>query len=243
LFLGKKSHNVGLYIGAKAGPIYMDFKGFLHSTASFRTKKWGRITVESISLTEAIDGDLAVYFGGPFNQPEPLVRIHSECVFAEVFGSELCDCAQQLELALDRLKDEKHGILLYLRIDGRGAGLSAKVKATDLETQGVDTYDSRIQIGVPPEARDFSRIGMFLRGKGVKAVRLMTNNPDKIDGIARAGILVKTEPLVIDTSNPYIRQLYATKARKFRHLIPRELQEVPESEQLSLDLVPPEPKC
>jgi GTP cyclohydrolase II len=143
-------------------------------------------------------------------------------------------------MALDRLKSEKHGVLLYLRMDGRGTGLSAKVKATDLETQGIDTYDSRVQIGVPPEARDFSKIGEFLKEKGVRAVRLMTNNPDKIEGIARAGISVRIEPLVIDTSNPYIRQLYATKARKFRHLIPKELQEVPESEQLVFPFVPPE---
>jgi GTP cyclohydrolase II len=74
----------------------MTFKSFLNSTASFKTKKWGRITVESVSLTEAVDGDLAVYFGSPFTEPEPLVRIHSECVFGEIFGSELCDCALQL---------------------------------------------------------------------------------------------------------------------------------------------------
>ncbi|MEP7011293.1 MAG: GTP cyclohydrolase II RibA [Acidobacteriota bacterium] len=220
----------------------MDLRTFLHSQASFKTKKWGNITVESVSLTEAVDGDLAVYFGAPFSQLEPLVRIHSECVFGEIFGSELCDCAQQLEMALGRLKAEKHGILLYLRIDGRGAGLSAKVKATDLETQGIDTYDSRMQIGVAPEGRDFSRIGDFLKKKGVEAVRLMTNNPDKISGVSGAGIVVNTEPLVIDTSNPNIRQLYATKAKKFRHMIPRELQEIPEIGQYELDFTPPVPE-
>jgi GTP cyclohydrolase II len=213
----------------------MNFKSFLGAEATFKTRKWGKITVESVSFTEAIDGDLVVYFGNPFSQPEPLVRIHSECVFGEVFGSELCDCAQQLEIALDRLKKEKHGMLFYLRIDGRGAGLSAKIKATDLETQGVDTYDSRVQIGVPPEGRDFSAIGSFLKAKKVTSIRLMTNNPDKIRSIEGAGIAVKTEPLVIDTSSPYIRQLYATKAQKFKHAIPKEMQEIRRADQLTFD--------
>lgn len=216
----------------------MDFKAFIGSTASFRTKKWGRISVESISLTEAIDGDLAVYFGDPFSQPDPLVRIHSECVFGEVFGSELCDCAEQLELALVRLMEEGHGILFYLRLDGRGAGLSAKVRATDLETQGIDTFESRLLIGVPPEARNFDRLGEFLKSRNIKSVRLMTNNPEKIEGIERAGIDVKIEPLVVDTNNPNILRLYATKANKFRHRIPKKYQENA-SLQLVLDLIAP----
>src|SRR5258708_187373 len=116
----------------------VDYKRFLGSTAQFDSRRWGRITTESVTFTDAIDGDLAVYFGQPFTTPDPLVRIHSECVFAEVLDSDLCDCADELRMALELLSREGNGILLYLRLDGRGAGLAAKVKATALEVEGLD---------------------------------------------------------------------------------------------------------
>jgi GTP cyclohydrolase II len=83
------------------------------------SRAWGKLTVESIQVTPAADGDLAVYVGEPFRQDNPLVRIHSECVFGEAFDSTFCDCAEQFRLAMHRLCDEGHGILFYLRFDGR----------------------------------------------------------------------------------------------------------------------------
>lgn len=211
------------------------YKGFIGATATFKSHKWGVLKVESVSLTDAIDGDLVVYFGAPFDQMSPLIRIHSECVFAEVFKSNFCDCAEQLQIALNRLKREKNGILFYLRMDGRGAGLSAKVKATDLEIQGMDTFESRVVIGVSPDNRDYSCIGDFLKEKGVKKIRLMTNNPDKINGIKQAGIEVQIVPLLVDSCNPNIRKLYKTKADKFHHFIPEMLQNNTNFNQLELD--------
>jgi GTP cyclohydrolase II len=213
----------------------IDYRKFVGSSAEFNSRRWGRVTAESVIFTDAIDGDLAIYFGSPFATPDPLVRIHSECVFAEAFDSDLCDCADQLRMALDRLQHEGHGILLYLRLDGRGAGLAAKVKATALEVAGADTYDSRVSIGVPPEGRDFSNIGEFLRTKGLRSVRLLTNNPVKIDGLANAGLNVTAVPLIAPRTGPNVRKLMKTKAQRFSHRIPET-----ETETLQLSLEFPE---
>jgi GTP cyclohydrolase II len=210
----------------------VDYKKFLGSTAQFNSRRWGRIATESVAFTDAIDGDLAVYFGQPFTTGDPLVRIHSECVFAEALDSDLCDCADQLRMALDRLSQEGDGILLYLRLDGRGAGLAAKVKATALEVAGLDTYDSRVSIGVPPEGRDFRNIGRFLREKGLQSVRLLTNNPIKISGLADEGLHVTAVPLIAPSMNHNVRKLLKTKALRFSHNIPEQRAELP---QLSLE--------
>jgi|GEM_PF-1302474 len=198
-------------------PLFPNFQG---SITPLPTRKHGLIKVESAYLSGAIDGDLIAYFGTPSSVSHPLVRIHSECVFAEVFESRLCDCKEQLDLVLERFKLERHGILIYLRIDGRGEGLSAKVKATELEVNGVDTYESRLAIGVQPESRSFKNVGNFLYSKGYRKIRLLSNNPDKVTGVQSAGIEVIQESLIVDSINPEIRRLYATKAKRFRHIIP-----------------------
>jgi 3,4-dihydroxy 2-butanone 4-phosphate synthase/GTP cyclohydrolase II len=121
---------------------------------------------------------------------------------------------------MTRLTSEGHGILFYLRFDGRGAGLAAKVKATALEVSGVDTYDSRVSIGVSPEARHFTAIGQYLIANGVTRVRLLTNNPLKVEELMGAGISVEGQPLLVEDPNEKVRQLYKTKATKFQHDIP-----------------------
>lgn len=179
--------------------------------------------VEAASFSPAIDGDLIVHFGKPFEQPCPLIRVHSECVFGELLDSDLCECAAQLQKALVLLSKEGHGLLFYLRLDGRGAGLAAKVKATALEVEGVNTYDSRIMVGVEPEGRDFHSVGQYLREHGVKRARLLTNSPLKVAGLADCGIEVTAERLVAENINQNERSLYRTKRHKFGHDIPDEL--------------------
>src|SRR5690349_13946668 len=122
----------------------MDYlKGFLGASASLNTASWGVLRFESVQLTEAIDGDMVVSVGKGLTVDSPLVRIHSVCAFAEVFGSIACDCADQLDLALSRMKNADQGVIFYLRMEGRGVGLAAKIAATVLESSGVDTYSSR----------------------------------------------------------------------------------------------------
>ena len=199
-------------------------KDFLGSQATINSRTWGELTFEAASFTDAIDGDLVVIVGKPFEQKTPLVRIHSECVFSEIFDSDLCDCGDQLQLAMKRLTVEQHGLLFYLRLDGRGAGLAAKVKATALEVKGIDTYDSRIEIGVSPKSRDFQKIGIFLIEHGIKTIKLLTNNPNKGRDIEKRGLEIIYEPLLINEPSENVKQLYHTKATKFNHFIPDFLQ-------------------
>jgi GTP cyclohydrolase II len=199
----------------------MDYlKRFIGSKATFPSRAWGLLTVESASFTPATDGDLIVIVGNPFGQPQPLVRIHSECVFSEVFQSELCDCAEQLHLAMGRLTQEGHGLLFYLRFDGRGEGLAAKVQATALEVSGIDTYESRLRIGVHPDSRRYSAIGAYLVERGVHSVRLLTNNPRKAQDVEDAGLAVATEPLYVSDPNAHVRKLYRSKSKRFMHSLP-----------------------
>lgn len=195
----------------------MNYKGFIGAKATFPSHTWGELTVESQSFTAAVDGDLVVTIGQPEAVDAPLVRIHSECVFAEAFDSALCDCSDQLHMALSMIKREGQGLLFYLRLDGRGIGLSAKVKATSLEVMGMDTYESRTHLNLSPEARSFDSIGQYLFERGFRRVRLLTNNPLKIEALHRAGIVIDTVPLVVPTDNPHVQRLYETKARRFGH--------------------------
>lgn len=204
-----------------------NYLSFLGAHATFNSRKWGSLTVESASFTPAADGDLVVYIGDISNVERPYVRIHSECVFAEAFDSDFCDCADQLDMAMRRLVITG-GILFYLRFDGRGAGLSAKVKATDMEINGMDTFESRMHIGVPPEGRDFSAIGKYLLGKNIDKVTLLSNSPNKSGDLIKAGVNVITEPLFVNNPNQNVQRLYKTKVDKFQHIIP--LQQIDKAE-------------
>jgi GTP cyclohydrolase II len=197
---------------------YLD--GFVGSRASINSRTWGPLSIESVSFSQAIDGDLVINVGQPLQQPLPLVRIHSTCIFSEVLDSDFCDCAEQFHLAMDAIVREGHGILFYLRFEARGAGLAAKVKATALEISGLDTYDSRISVGVSPESRDFSPIGAYLLGRGIKKIRLLTNNPLKVDHLERTGLSIEREPLLSKEPNDHVKALYRTKARRFHHWTP-----------------------
>ena len=197
----------------------MDYVTFPGATASFESKKWGKLIVESQSFSPASDGDLVVFVWITPDLTNPLLRIHSECVFAETFASDFCDCAEQLDLAMEYLLNNGGGILIYLRFDGRGAGLSAKVKATDLEMQWYDTYESRKMIWVEPESRNYDKVATYLKNKGITNIRLLTNNPDKIECLQKHGINVTTVPLIVNSANKNIKNLYQTKAEKFWHNI------------------------
>ncbi|WP_442929332.1 GTP cyclohydrolase II RibA [Micromonospora sp. WMMC273] len=196
-----------------------EFAGF---SATIPTATWGKLEVEAAFLSGAVDGDLVIWFGEGRSMEWPLVRIHSECVFGEVLSSLLCDCSDQLLLAMKRLRQEG-GALVYLRMDGRGAGLAAKVAATALELQGTDTWDSRTAIGVEPEGRDFQPVAKYLKAVGVEKIRLLTNNPEKVMHLARRGLTVEREPLVVSKPNENVRRLYKTKSERFGHLINGEL--------------------
>ncbi len=125
---------------------------------------------------------------GDIHAAPPLVRIHSQCLTGDVFGSLRCDCRQQLEMALKRIAEEGAGILLYEQQEGRGIGIMAKLKAYELQDQGLDTVEANQKLGFAADCRDYDLAAGALKLLGVKRVRLMTNNPDKVAAMEAAGI-------------------------------------------------------
>ena len=146
------------------------------------------------------------------------VRIHSECLTGDAIGSLRCDCRDQLEASLRQLAAMPYGILLYLRQEGRGIGLTNKIRAYALQDHGLDTVEANVALGFRDDERDYSVAAHMLASLGVRSVRLMTNNPRKLDGLRALGVdVVGRIPLVMEP-NRYNRRYLETKARKSGHL-------------------------
>lgn len=148
-----------------------------------------------------------------------LVRVHSECFTGDVLGSMRCDCGSQLNLSVQRIASEGRGVVLYLRQEGRGIGLLEKLKAYNLQDVGYDTVDANIALGHQADQRDYEVAALILRDIGVRSVRLLTNNPSKIDGLREFGIDVTSreplQPRITVENKDYIE----TKASKLGHLL------------------------
>jgi GTP cyclohydrolase II len=166
---------------------------------------------------QTVEGLVALVMGDVHTTP-PLVRIHSQCLTGDVFHSLRCDCHDQLHLALARIADEGAGILLYEQQEGRGIGLMAKLRAYELQDQGRDTVEANLELGYRADHREFELPAEILKHLGVKAVRLMTNNPDKVAALQSAGIevteRVSAEVESQDTFERYLR----TKQEKMGHI-------------------------
>jgi GTP cyclohydrolase II len=136
-----------------------------------------------------IEGAVALVMGDIHAAP-PIIRIHSQCLTGDVFHSLRCDCRLQLELALKTITDAGTGILLYEQQEGRGIGLMAKLKAYELQDQGRDTVEANVELGYKPDCREFELPAEVLKLLGVHAVRLITNNPEKVEALESAGVRV-----------------------------------------------------
>jgi 3,4-dihydroxy 2-butanone 4-phosphate synthase/GTP cyclohydrolase II len=148
----------------------------------------------------------------------PLVRIHSECITGDVFGSCRCDCGYQLQQSLEKIAEEG-GVLVYMRQEGRGIGLANKVKAYALQEQGLDTVEANVQLGLPVDQRDYSIAFQILKHLGVDVLRLLTNNPAKVAGLEKYGIVVTERiPLEMPSTEENHRYL-KTKKEKMGHFI------------------------
>ncbi len=159
-----------------------------------------------------VHGDIS----GEENVP---VRLHSECLTGDAIGSLRCDCRDQLETALKMIGQMENGVLLYLRQEGRGIGFINKIRAYGLQDYGYDTVEANLALGFRDDERDYSVAAHMLESLKVKSVRLMTNNPRKIDGLTGLGVKITDRiPLVIPP-NPYNRFYLKTKAEKSGHLI------------------------
>ena len=156
---------------------------------------------------------------GELEGEPPLVRVHSQCLTGDVFHSLRCDCRAQLELSLSMIADVGRGLLIYEHQEGRGIGLMNKLRAYQLQDAGADTVEANEQLGFKADMRDYGMPGAILNFLGVKAVRLLSNNPDKINALEKAGIrVVERVPCVVEpiaTTEDYLK----TKQEKMGHLL------------------------
>lgn len=165
-----------------------------------------------------IEGLVALVMGDVHSAP-PLVRIHSQCLTGDVFGSLRCDCRLQLELALKTIAAEGAGILLYEQQEGRGIGLMAKLKAYELQDHGLDTVEANVELGFAADCRAYELPGEALKMLGVKRVRLMTNNPDKVAALEAAGIeVVERVSAEVEAQESFAGYL-KTKQEKMGHIL------------------------
>ena len=157
---------------------------------------------------------------GDMHGPSPvLVRVHSECLTGDAFGSVRCDCGPQLDSALRQIQEIGWGCLVYLRQEGRGIGLHAKIQAYNLQDKGADTMEANLLLGHPADARDYGIASEILESVGIDRVCLLTNNPDKVSQIERLGIsVVEKMPLIVGVSKENVDYL-TTKADRMGHSI------------------------
>ena len=157
---------------------------------------------------------------GDMKGPDPvLVRVHSECITGDAFSSIRCDCGSQLENALKKIQQKGWGCLLYLRQEGRGIGLHAKIQAYNLQDKGADILDANLMLGLPADARDYSIASIILKNIGVTNVSLLTNNPDKVEKLRNLDIIVDERvPLIVGVRTEN-RDYLQTKSDKMGHHI------------------------
>ena len=196
------------------------------ASADFPTR-WGKFRIHGFRgefADRACDGDhcrieeaVALVMDDVQSTP-PLVRIHSQCLTGDVFHSLRCDCRQQLELSLSMIAAEGAGILIYEQQEGRGIGLMAKLQAYELQDEGLDTVEANERLGFKADHRDYALPGQILKSLGVTEVRLLSNNPEKVEALERAGIrVVERVPCEVKPS-PHAEEYLKTKKEKLGHI-------------------------
>lgn len=179
------------------------------------------VDAELVTFHGLADGQehVAIVLGDPAPGTTPLVRLHSECLTGDVFGSARCDCGPQLREAVERIA-ERGGVLLYLRQEGRGIGLYNKLDAYALQDQGLDTYEANTALGLPEDARDYTAAAQMLRALGIEELDLLSNNPDKAGQLRSLGAVVRERvPTGVFTTPHNVRYLRA-KVLQTQHTLP-----------------------
>lgn len=177
---------------------------------------WGRADTE-LGLSP---DHVAMVMGDVRDQSGVLVRVHSECLTGEVFGSLKCDCRDQLEAAQAEIARRGSGVVVYLRQEGRGIGLRNKIKAYQLQSGGHDTVDANRLLGLPDDARDYGAAAAMLEHLGVKSIRLMTNNPAKVKALRQLGVAIDGRHGVVVGHNPFSASYLEAKRLRMGHVLP-----------------------
>jgi GTP cyclohydrolase II len=164
------------------------------------------------------DEDAVALVMGDIHSSPPLVRIHSQCLTGDVFGSLRCDCRQQLEMALSMIAEQGAGILIYEQQEGRGIGLMAKLQAYELQDQGLDTVEANERLGFKADHREFALPAEILKGLGVSSIRLLSNNPDKVAAMEKGGIVVVERVPCEVAPSAHAEDYLKTKKEKLGHL-------------------------
>jgi GTP cyclohydrolase II len=188
------------------------------SSAKLPTK-WGHFDIH-VHHEEKTGLDHVALMMGSMDGPDPvLLRVHSECLTGDAFTSLRCDCGPQLDAALSAIATNGYGCLLYLRQEGRGIGLHAKIQAYHLQDQGADTLDANLMLGHPADGRDYGIAATMLSELGISSVALLTNNPDKVMQLEKHGIVVaKKVPLIAGIGENNLDYLQ-TKVQRMGHVI------------------------
>jgi GTP cyclohydrolase II len=188
--------------------------------AAFPTR-WGEFRIFGFAghYPDRVEEAVVLKMGDLAGDPAPLVRIHSQCLTGDVFHSLRCDCRAQLELSLARIAEEDRGLLVYEHQEGRGIGLLNKLRTYELQDHGADTVEANERLGFEADLRSYELPGAILRSFGLTKVRLLSNNPEKVDAVERAGVQVMERiPCLVDpvdSAQAYLR----TKKDKMGHFI------------------------
>lgn len=187
---------------------------------------WGDLELIVYKDLDTGDEHIAALSPKPSNGP-PLVRVHSECITGEVFGSLKCDCGDQLRDGLRQIS-EQGGVVIYLRgQEGRGIGLANKIRAYKLQEDGLDTIDANLELGLPVDNRDFTVAAAILQDLGFEEIRLITNNPAKVDALKASGVnIIEAVPQIVGITDENENYL-STKRDRLGHTIPEDLQHKP----------------
>ncbi|MFC8831166.1 bifunctional 3,4-dihydroxy-2-butanone-4-phosphate synthase/GTP cyclohydrolase II [Streptomyces sp. NPDC057137] len=173
-----------------------------------------RSTVDGVEHVALVHGDIG-------DGTDVLVRVHSECLTGDIFSSQRCDCGPQLQASMRRVREAGRGVVVYLRgHEGRGIGLLSKLRAYELQERGRDTLDANLELGLPADARDYAAGAQILDDLGVRSLRLMTNNPDKVEALERHGLeVIAREPMPVQAGEHNLRYL-RTKRDRMGHELP-----------------------
>lgn len=214
-----KKHNIKLISIADLINYIKAKKSFLYREVSTKLiTKYGEFNINGY-VDETGREHLALYMGNISDGKPVLCRVHSECLTGDALGSVKCDCGQQYEEAMKRIGNEGRGVLLYMRQEGRGIGLINKLKAYELQRQGMDTVEANLALGFPEDIRSYNKAADILKDLGISKIKLMTNNPDKINKLTNLGIEVSERvPIVVNHSHCADFYMH-TKQEKMGHLL------------------------